>query len=104
QTLTGQWIDLENVDSPVIDLRHRGRAAGAAVFARGEGAWWGDGAGYFAMTNGGRQTLGQVFKYSPSPYEGTARESEAPGTIELFAEPNDSAIASNFDNLTIAPW
>lgn len=104
QPLAVEWIDLDNVDSPVLDLRYRGRAAGAAVFARGEGAWWGDNEAYFAMTNGGANTLGQIFRYQPSPYEGTARESEAPGTIELFAEPNDSALLRNCDNLTIAPW
>ncbi|WP_221029127.1 alkaline phosphatase PhoX [Actomonas aquatica] len=104
QPLAVEWLDLENVDSPVLDLRHRGRAAGAAVFARGEGAWWGDGAGYFAMTNGGQNTMGQIFKYVPSPYEGTEQEKTQPGTLELFAEPNDTGLLANCDNLTVAPW
>jgi secreted PhoX family phosphatase len=56
------------------------------------------------MTNGGTTTLGQIFRYQPSPYEGTPREAEAPGQLELFAEPNDSALLSNCDNLTVAPW
>ncbi|GAB5562609.1 MAG: PhoX family phosphatase [Synoicihabitans sp.] len=99
-----EWIDLENPDSPTLDLRYRGRAKGAAVFARGEGAWWGEGEGYFAMTNGGANTFGQIFRYVPSPYEGTARESEQPGTLELFVEPNDTELIRNCDNLTIAPW
>ena len=104
QPLAVEWIDLDNVDSPVLDLRHRGRAAGAAVFARGEGAWWGDGAGYFAMTNGGQNTMGQIFKYTPSPFEGTAQEKVQPGMLELYAEPNDTGLLSNGDNITIAPW
>lgn len=104
QPLPVEWIDLEDVDSPRLDLRYRGRAQGAAVFARGEGAWWGEGEGYFAMTNGGRTTMGQIFRYVPSPYEGTDRESEAPGSIELYIEPNDTALLKNCDNLTIAPW
>jgi len=99
-----EWIDLEDADSAVLDLRHRGRAKGAALFARGEGAWWSGDSAYFAMTNGGRNTLGQIFRYVPSPFEGTPREGENPGTIELFAEPNDSALLRNADNLTIAPW
>lgn len=102
--LAVEWIDLQDVDSPRLDLRYRGRAQGAAVFARGEGAWWGDGEGYFTMTNGGKTTMGQIFRYRPSPYEGTDREQESPGTIELFAEPNDSELVRNCDNLTIAPW
>lgn len=104
QPLAVEWLDLAEVDSPVQDLRYRGRAAGAAIFARGEGAWWGDGEGYFAMTNGGRNLFGQIFRYRPSPHEGTTREKEEPGTLELFAEPNDTALLSNCDNLTVAPW
>jgi secreted PhoX family phosphatase len=99
-----KWIDLEEVESPAGDLRKRGAAAGAAVFARGEGAWTGGDGVYFAMTNGGRKLLGQIFRYVPGPYEGTAREAESPGTLELFAQPDDSALLTNCDNLTIAPW
>jgi len=104
ERLAVEWIDLMDVDSPNNDLRKRGAAAGAAVFARGEGAWWGNDSAYFAMTNGGHKLLGQIFRYRPSPYEGTAREREQPGTLELFAEPNDSALLSNCDNVTVAPW
>jgi secreted PhoX family phosphatase len=102
--LAVEWIDLEDVDSPVLDLRHRGRALGAAIFARGEGAWWAGDSAYFAMTNGGRNTFGQIFRYVPSPFEGTEQESGAPGTLELFVEPNDTGLLRNCDNLTIAPW
>ena len=98
------WIDLEDVESPDGDLRRRGAASGAAVFARGEGAWHGNNSVYFAMTNGGAAKLGQIFRYRPSPYEGSNRENEEPGTLELFSEPNDSALVKNCDNLTVAPW
>lgn len=104
QELAVEWIDLEEVDSPRLDLRYRGRARGAAVFARGEGAWWGEGEGYFAMTNGGKNTFGQIFRYVPSPFEGTDRETEQPGRLELFVEPNDTELLRNGDNITIAPW
>jgi len=99
-----RWIDLDDPEAPKLDLRLRGRAAGAALFARGEGAWWGNDSAYFAMTSGGAMTHGQIFRYRPSPYEGTAREAEQPGTLELFAEPNDTALLRNCDNVTIAPW
>lgn len=99
------WIDLEDVEENVAeDLRLRGAAAGAAIFARGEGAWYGNDSVYFAMTTGGRAKLGQLFRYRPSPYEGTARESEQPGTLELFSEPNNSELVRNCDNVTVAPW
>lgn len=97
------WIDLDNVDGP-DDLRFRGFKKGAAVFARGEGMWFKNGECYFACTSGGQKKLGQIFRYIPSPYEGTPREQEQPGTLELFLQPDNSALARWGDNLTVAPW
>lgn len=99
-----RWIDIENVTSPDNDLRFQGYEKGAARFARGEGMWFGDNEFYFACTNGGHNFKGQVFRYIPSPYEGTSREKEKPGRLELFVEPNDMGLVKNCDNLTIAPW
>lgn len=102
------WIDLDGVEAPDDDLRYRGHDAGAARFARGEGVFYGELGGraevYVACTNGGRAQKGQIWRYRPSPYEGTAREREEPGTLELFVEPNDGTIIENADNLTVAPW
>ena len=80
------WIDLEDIDNPDDDLRKRGRAKGAAIFARGEGMWWGNDAGYFACTSGGDKNLGQVWKLIPSA------ECDV---LELFAEPNDGKLLQN---------
>jgi hypothetical protein len=99
-----RWIDLDEVEAPEDDLRLRGHAAGAARFARGEGIWRGDDGIYFACTNGGRNRKGQIWRYVPSPQEGSALEAGAPGTLELFVEPNDSTLVENADNLTMAPW
>lgn len=104
EALPVRWIDLDDPEAPADDLRVRGAAAGAAVFARGEGAWASDSSVYLAMTNGGRKLLGQIFRYFPSPYEGTSREAEAPGHLQLFAEPNDSDLLRNCDNLAMTPW
>ncbi|MGI9544862.1 MAG: alkaline phosphatase PhoX, partial [Cyclobacteriaceae bacterium] len=98
------WIDLEDIDSPNSDLRFRGFDAGAARFARGEGMWFGDNEIYFVCTNGGTTQTGQIFRYTPSPFEGQAQENKSPGKLTLFAEPNDSEIVQNCDNLTVAPW
>ena len=98
------WITLREVEPDEDDLRQRGHAAGAALFARGEGMWFGNNEVYFACTNGGPAQAGQVFKYVPSPYEGTSREAEAPGMLTLFAEPNDTTLLQSCDNLTVAPW
>jgi len=90
QTFDTEWIEMDQIDNPDNDLRHRGYDQGAARFARGEGMWYGNDAVYFACTNGGRERLGQIWKYTPSSDEGTSAESQNPGRLELFVEPNDS--------------
>ncbi len=98
------WVDLDNVEAPDDDLRLRAVRAGGACFARTEGIWRGSDAFYFACTSGGRERLGQIWKYTPSPAEGTPAEAQQPGALELFAEPNDASLIQNCDNLTVAPW
>ncbi len=104
EKLPVRWIDMEEIDAPKNDLRQRGHAAGAAIFARNEGMWWAHDRAYFAATIGGRASKGQLWKYVPSAHEGTAEEDTAPGMLELFIEPNDSAIVENPDNITVTPW
>jgi secreted PhoX family phosphatase len=99
-----EWIDLEDIDSPDNDLRYRGFRAGAARFAGGEGMCLAGGAVFVACTKGGRKRIGQIWRYVPSPFEGTAREHEVPGILELFAEPNNPRLMTAADNLTTAPW
>jgi secreted PhoX family phosphatase len=102
--MSAQWIDLDGVDSDENDLRKRGAASGAALFARGEGMTLADGRLIFVCTIGGPDRLGQIFEYSPSPYEGSDRESEYPGQLKLIVEANPNSLAKNCDNLTMAPW
>lgn len=98
-----KWIDMKDVASKSDMLRYRGSTDGAATFARGEGMWYADGVIYFACTNGGQAKCGQIWKYHPSPTEGTSAESKQPGRLELFVEPNDPTLVDNADNLTVAP-
>ena len=105
EPLEVEWIDLEKVEDMEEDLlRKEGLEKGAAAFARGEGMWFGNQELYFACTSGGATKTGQIFKYVPSSYEGTPREEEQPGRLELFLEPNDVELLKYCDNLTIAPW
>jgi hypothetical protein len=97
------WIDLEGVDNPHSDLRHRGHAKGAAYFARGEGIFFGDGELYFTCTTGGPAKDGQVMRYRPSPQEGKPGEKDRPGEIQLFLETDDRELMSMPDNIAIAP-
>lgn len=99
-----EWIDMNDVESPDDSLRLDGFARGAARFARGEGMWFGRSSVFFACTNGGRRKKGQIWRYVPSPFEGTADEKRFPGRLELFVEPNDGNIVNNADNLCVAPW
>ncbi len=104
ERLPVRWIDVHDIDAPKNDLRHRGNADGAAIFARNEGMWWGHDSAYFAATIGGRVGKGQLWKYRPSASEGTPGEESDPGMLELFIEPNNSSILENPDNITVAPW
>jgi secreted PhoX family phosphatase len=104
KSLKTHWIDLQDVDGDVDDLRHRGAAAGAAMFARGEGLSVADDQFVFTCTIGGPERLGQVFSYTPSPYEGADNEQKAPGKLKLIAQANAQSLLMNGDNLTMAPW
>jgi secreted PhoX family phosphatase len=97
------WIDLDGVDNPNRDLRHRGQARGAAWFARGEGIVYGDGEFYFTCTSGGPRQLGQILRYRPSRFEGDSREAGEPGRLQLFSEPTDPRVMKMCDNLVVSP-
>lgn len=99
-----RWIDLDDVDSDDNDLRKRGAAAGAAMFARGEGLCFADDRLVFTCTIGGPDRLGQVFTYVPSVAEGTPDERDLPGQLSILAEAGPDSMLVNADNLVMAPW
>ena len=92
-------MDVEDVES---DDLHQDDSRGAARFARG--GFGMRGTLTSACTNGGKKKKGQIWRYFPSPNEGTLEESRQPGRLELFIEPNDGNLVENADNLTMAPW
>ena len=102
--LDTQWVDINNPESPEDDLRIQGFDKGASLFARGEGIHWGDDELYFCCTNGGNQKLGQIMRYQPSIYEGTADEATHPGRIQLFLESEDESLFNFGDNLVVTPF
>lgn len=89
------WIDLDNVESPEDDLRVRGAAGGATLFARGEGIHMGDGELYFCCTSGGAKELGQIFRLAFAE-DGSAQ-------LQLFFESDDPTQFHYGDNLTVSP-
>ena len=90
-----RWIDLDDVESPADDLRQRGHAKGATLFARGEGIHMGEGELYFCCTSGGAARQGQVFRL----------DLRQPGRerLALFFESSSAAQFSYGDNLCVAP-
>ena len=98
------WIDMDGVESSDDDLRKRGAAKGAAVFARGEGLHWGKGEMYFTATSGGAAKIGQIFRYVPSAQEGQAAERTAAGRLQLFVESRNPLHFDFVDNIIVAPW
>jgi uncharacterized protein len=104
QVFEAAWVDLEEPDPDENVLRLRGREKGAAVFASGEGLVHRDGAILFACTNGGTHAKGQIWRYIPSPAEGTPREADDPARLELHAQPDDELVLDHPDQMTVAPW
>ncbi len=94
--LAVQWIDLGDVESPKDDLRHRGAAAGAAIFARGEGIHMGRGELYVCCTSGGAAQMGQIFRLRPG------RRGQ-PDRLDLFFQSTGAHEFNYGDNLTVMP-
>ena len=90
-----RWITLDNVEAPDDDLRKRGAAAGATLFARGEGIHMGEGELYFCCTSGGAAKLGQIFRLRP--------QARGQDRLQLFFESTSKEQFNYGDNLTVAP-
>mgnify|MGYP006088417163 CR=1 FL=1 len=93
-----KWIDLDNVESPDDDLRIRGRNRGCSFFARGEGLWYADDFVYFTSTTGGKERLGQIWRYQHRP------DINSEGIIELFFESRSKDVLNMPDNIIVSPW
>ena len=67
RTLPVHWVPIADPDRPHLDNRlgdaegvsSQGRAQGAAIFARLEGAWFGGGSIFFDATSGGNMGTGR---------------------------------------------
>ena len=90
------WIDLDDVKSPKDDLRNRGKKLGCVTFARPEGIIFSDTSIYFTCTSGGKNRLGQIWKYSIIK--------NGIDTVELFYESKDKTELNMPDNIVISPW
>lgn len=82
------WIDVGPDEAP-----ESAEDQGAIAFQKLEGALYADDVFWFPDTDGGREGLGQIFRYSPRHQ-----------TLELFFEAGDESEMQKPDNLTRTPW
>jgi secreted PhoX family phosphatase len=91
------WVDIEdpdpaNAEADQLAVFREGLAKGGAVFARLEGAFWGDDGIYIVSTSGGDARAGQVFHYRPKEND-----------LTLVFESPSREVMEGPDNLCIAP-
>ena len=91
QPLAVRWVRLEDVDPVGDTLRFEAQSKGAAVWFRGEGAWFHKGEHYFVCSNAGDAGEGQVWCYDPR------RE-----TVRLIVESTAENLLDGPDNMTVA--
>ena len=60
------WVPVDEPDPAGDTVRVEAQGKGAAIFARLEGAWYGNGRIYVITTNGGPAGEGQVFELDPA--------------------------------------
>lgn len=95
-----EWVRIDQPEKAHVDdekgdgggVFEQGFTKGGAVFARLEGAWYGNGAIYFVATSGGNQQRGQVWAYTPA----TER-------LTLIYESPGYDILDMPDNLCVSP-
>lgn len=91
QPLAVEWVKLDDVDPAGDTLRFEAQAKGAAVFWRGEGAWYHQGKHYFVCSGAGDAGEGQVWCYDPKTE-----------TVTLIVESTEENLLDGPDNMTIA--
>jgi len=91
QPLKVKWVKLEDVDPEEDTLRKEAQAKGAAIFWRGEGAWYHRGIHYWVCSGAGNAGEGQVWAYDPKAE-----------TATMILESTDENLLDGPDNMTIA--
>ncbi|MFQ4145159.1 alkaline phosphatase PhoX [Chlorogloeopsis sp. ULAP02] len=102
QTFDVEWVKIDQPDPETDTVRKEAQSEGAAIFFRGEGAWYGNDVIYFVATQAGTPAVdatngrgnGQVWIYDPRKEKLTLYV-EADSSGELLDEP---------DNVTVTPF
>ena len=89
------WVPIDDPDPAEISndaVFRQGFAGGGAVFARLEGAWYGDFRIYFVSTSGGDAQVGQVWELNP-----------AADQLRLLFESPGADVLDMPDNICVSP-
>jgi secreted PhoX family phosphatase len=87
-----RWVRIDDPAATSTSCYGQGSAKGGARFRRLEGAWWGDGVGYFVSTDGGSVREGQLFEYDPRDE-----------TLKLVYDSPVANELDNPDNIVVTP-
>ena len=99
-----EWVDIEDFHAKKTTTKYQGSIQGASPFNGSEGIITDKKSVFFTCKDGGYKEHGQIFRYYPSKYEGTTKEVEQPGILELFYESKNKDEYWGGDNIVIAPW
>ena len=95
EVLDVEWVDIDEPDPAGDTLRFEAQGKGAAIFVRGEGIWFHDGAVYICSTSGGPVDGGQIFRLHDEP---------GGATLELLVQSEDRDVLDMPDNIVVAPF
>jgi secreted PhoX family phosphatase len=95
-----EWVDIPEPDKPHVDplakdthgVMQQGLDRGGAIFARLEGATFGQGRLYVTATNGGNANMGQVWELDPRA-----------GKLRLVFESPGADVLNMPDNICLSP-
>lgn len=94
------WVDIDDPDPAAADtnslaVAEQGFAQGAAIFARLEGAWYGNGSIYVVSTSGGDAKLGQIWELRV--------RGPLAGNLRLLFESTNPEVLDGPDNVCVSP-
>jgi hypothetical protein len=94
-TVDVDWVDIDEPNPSGDTIRDEAQGKGAAIFVRGEGIWYHDGAIYICSTSGGPVGGGQIFRLIDTP---------GGAMLELIAQSEDREVLDMPDNICVSPW
>ncbi len=99
RTFDVAWVEIDEPTlahstsgNDALGVQMQGRRQGAAIFARLEGCWYGEGSIYVVSTSGGAAKSGQVWQYIPGEEK-----------LRLIFESPGADVLDSPDNITVSP-